>query len=298
MTDDDYTKYSLENLSKWFQDAISSAEATPEEIYDTLKEVVKEEYSYYLDKLSRISVLSHRFGVSSADLIKPKSIEEIQQATDNNSNGSWTREDVLRQRDYYESNNSIIDFTNLGASDTITFTSCDSTNTSPECSQHWSSFWNDQYQTPKDTQYVSPKDAMNNLAFTQVGDFTVYNNSTKDSFTSITSSPFVSEDGDLFSHNDQGVKVDGYSVNGVSHSKYWYEYDRNDPNRKNPFTSTEDKVAKWVLPVELDGLTGDCVVTLPDDLLERVGWVEGDTVEFVSNTNGSFTVKKVVKSEV
>lgn len=259
MTNDDYTKYSLENLSKWVTDAISSTEATPQEIYDTIKEAIQEEYSYYCDKLSRASVLSHLFGISTTDLIKPKSIEEIQEAIDNNSTGSWTKEEVLRERKYYESNNSVINFTNLGATDTITFTSCDSTNTSPECSQHWSSFWNDQYQTPKDTQYVNPKDAINNLAFTQVGDFTVYDNCTKDSLITNISSPYVSEDGDVWG---------------------------------------TDKVTKWVLPVELDGLTGDCVVTLPDDLLERVGWVEGDTVEFVSNTNGSFTVKKVVKSVV
>ena len=254
MTNDDYKKYSLENLSKWFQDAISSTEATPEEIYDTLKEVVKEEYSYYLGKLSRISVLSYRFGVSTNDLIKPKSIEEIKEAIDNNSTGSWTKEDVLHQRNYYESNNSVNYFTNIGApdiTDTITFISCDANDTSPGCKSSWYSFWNDQYQTPKDT--------INNLAFTQVGDFTVHNNCTKDSLISSTSSPFISEDGDVWG---------------------------------------KDKVTKWVLPVEVDGLTGDCVVTLPDDLLERVGWVEGDTVEFVSNTNGSFTVKKVVKSEV
>jgi hypothetical protein len=284
----DYKKYSLENLENWLHDAMSSAEATPQEIYDTIKKVVEEEQTYHTQRAAKTTeLLSLLNGHRSVSFIN-----------ENNSTDSWTKEDVLRQRDYYESNNSVIDFTNLGASDTITFTSCDSTNTSPECSQHWNSFWNDQYQTPKDTQYVSPQDAMNNLAFTQVGDFTVYNNATKDSFISRTSSPFVSEDGDLFSHINQGVKADGYSVNGVSHSKYWYEYDRNDPNRKNPFSSTEDKVTKWVLPVELDGLTGDCVVTLPDDLLERVGWVEGDTVEFVSNTNGSFTVKKVVKSVV
>ncbi len=221
MTDDDYTKYSLENLSKWVTDAISSTEATPQEIYDTIKEAIKEEYSYYLDKLSRVSVLSHHFGVSSADLIKPKSVEEILKATDNNSSGSWTKEEVLRERNYYESDNSVIDFTNLGATDTITFTSCDANDTSPECMTSWNDFWSDD----------------------------------KINFTS----PYVSEDGDVWG---------------------------------------KDKVSKWVLPVELDGLTGDCVVTLPDDLLERVGWVEGDTVEFVSNTNGSFTVKKVVKSEV
>ena len=251
----DYKKYSLENLENWLNDAMSSGEATPQEIYDTIRKTVQEEYYYHKDKASKTNELL-------ALLNGHRSVSFI---NENNSTDSWTKEDVLRQRDYYGpiknnstlTTNNIVDFTNLGATDTITFTSCDSNDTSPECMNSWNSFWNDQYQTP-----------------------------------------FVSEDGDLFSHNDRGVKVDGYSVNGESHSKYWYEYDRNDPNRKNPFTSTEDKVTKWVLPVELDGLTGDCVVTLPDDLLERVGWVEGDTVEFVSNTNGSFTVKKVVKSEV
>ena len=261
MTNDEYKKYSLENLSKWFSDAISSTEATPEEIFDTLKEVVQEEYSYHLDKLSRASVLSHLFGVSSADLIKPKSIEEIQQATDNNSTDSWTKEDVLRQRDYYGpiknnstlTTNDIVDFTNLGATDTITFTSCDSNDTSPECKSSWNSFWNDQYQTP-----------------------------------------FVSEDGDLFSHINQGVKVDGYSVNGMSHSKYWYEYDRNDPNRENPFV---DKVNRWVLPVQIDGLTGECSINLPDDLLERAGLKEGDMVHWIDRKDGSFEVRKVNGAE-
>jgi hypothetical protein len=251
----DYKKYSLENLENWLNDAMSSGEATPQEIYDTIRKTVQEEYYYHKDKASKTNELL-------ALLNGHRSVSFI---NENNSTDSWTKEDVLRQRNYYGpiknnstlTTNNIVDFTNLEATDTITFTSCDSNDTSPECMNSWNSFWNDQYQTP-----------------------------------------FVSEDGDLFSHNDRGVKVDGYSVNGESHSKYWYEYDRNDPNRKNPFTSTEDKVTKWVLPVELDGLTGDCVVTLPDDLLERVGWVEGDTVEFVSNTNGSFTVKKVVKSEV
>ena len=34
------------------------------------------------------------------------------------------------------------------------------------------------------------------------------------------------------------VKADGYSVNGVEHSKYYYDYDRNDPNRTNTFTNS------------------------------------------------------------
>lgn len=47
MTDFDYKKYSLENLENWMHDAISSAEATPQEIYDVIKGVVEEQYHYF-----------------------------------------------------------------------------------------------------------------------------------------------------------------------------------------------------------------------------------------------------------
>jgi hypothetical protein len=59
------------------------------------------------------------------------------------------------------------------------------------------------------------------------------------------------------------------------------------------FAHNKDKVTKWVLPVQVDGLTGDCFVNLPDDLLERAGLKEGDTVEWIDRNNGSFEVRKV-----
>jgi len=37
----DYKKYSLENLENWMHDAISSGDATPQEIYDVIAGVVK-----------------------------------------------------------------------------------------------------------------------------------------------------------------------------------------------------------------------------------------------------------------
>lgn len=92
---------------------------------------------------------------------------------------------------------------------------------------------------------------------------------------------------------DDTTKVDGYSVNGQSHSDYWYDYDRNDPNRQNPF---EDKVVKWQLPVQVDDAAGDAepvyYVNFPDDLLEAANLKEGDTVEWVDNKNGTYTLKK------
>ena len=55
----------------------------------------------------------------------------------------------------------------------------------------------------------------------------------------------------------------------------------------------EDEVKKWSLPVQLDGLSGELYVNLPDDLLEKVGWKEGDMVEYVPSENGFYVMRKV-----
>lgn len=49
----DYKKYSLENLETWAHDALSCAEATPQEIYDTIYKVVQENYYIYKHHASR-----------------------------------------------------------------------------------------------------------------------------------------------------------------------------------------------------------------------------------------------------
>ena len=49
----DYKKYSLEQLSNWVHDAMSSAEATPQEIYDVIRGVVEENYYTYKHQTSQ-----------------------------------------------------------------------------------------------------------------------------------------------------------------------------------------------------------------------------------------------------
>ena len=208
MTDFSYKKYSLENLENWLNDAISSGDATPQEIYDVIIGVVKENRDYHKQQADQSEELINLL-----------------------SNG-WTKEEVLREVEYYE------------PPSTFTFSSCSSDDTTPGCVSSWNDFWMD-----------------DNI--TTVGDF-IFNN--------------------------DSIKLDGYSVDGLSHSKYWYEYDRNDPNRPNPFG---DRVTKWILPVQVDGLTGDCYINLPDDLLERAGLKEGDTVEWIDRYDGSFEMRKV-----
>ena len=189
-------------------DSISSSEATPQEIYDTIVGVVKENYECYKKQVNRAEELLNLL------------------------NTGWTKQEVLGEVKYYEPPN------------TFTFSSCSSYDTSPECMTSWNDFWSD------------------------------------DTIGSVVDFTSIADD----------VKLDGYSVDGLSHSKYWYEYDRNDPNRPNPFG---DRVVKWQLPVQVDGLTGDCFVNLPDDLLERAGLKEGDTVEWIDRGDGSFETRKV-----
>ena len=49
----DYKKYSLEQLDNWVHDAIGCAEASPQEVYDTIKNAVEEEYYTYKAQTSK-----------------------------------------------------------------------------------------------------------------------------------------------------------------------------------------------------------------------------------------------------
>lgn len=62
---------------------------------------------------------------------------------------------------------------------------------------------------------------------------------------------------------------------------------------ENTSVTFDDKVNSWILPVEIDGPSGECFVTFPNDLLNQLDWKEGDKIEYIDNKNGSFTIKKV-----
>ena len=67
-------------------------------------------------------------------------------------------------------------------------------------------------------------------------------------------------------------------------------------NKRAEIDAKHDKVVKWQLPVQVDGLSGDCFVEFPDDLLERAGLKEGDLVNWVDNKDGSYTLTKVTET--
>jgi bifunctional DNA-binding transcriptional regulator/antitoxin component of YhaV-PrlF toxin-antitoxin module len=56
-----------------------------------------------------------------------------------------------------------------------------------------------------------------------------------------------------------------------------------------------DKVVKWQLPVEEDPVSGEYFITFPEDLLEAANLKEGDDVEWISQEEGTFILKKCEK---
>jgi len=157
MTDFNYKKYSLENLENWLHDAMSAGEASPQEIYDVILDVVKDNYYTYKEQASKAYELLALL----------------------NGNGQ-SYEDVMKEKEYYEPS-------------------------------------------------MPP-----------------------------------------WGHSDLEYLI------------------HNRPQK-------EDKVNRWVLPVQVDGLTGECYINLPDDLLERSGLKEGDMVHWIDRGDGSFELRKVTK---
>ena len=173
MTDFNYRKYSLQKLEEWMHDAMSSAEATPKEIYDTIKKVVEEDYYYHKHQTSQAY--------------------ELLALLNGNGKGHIKAYDDCVDK----------------------ILSCDKDDPSPECKGAWNEFWEENYYP------------------------------------------------------------DEYAL------------------REAEYYNKQDKVVKWQLPVEMDGLTGECYINLPDDLLEAANLKECDTLKWIDNGDGSYTMRKV-----
>jgi NTP pyrophosphatase (non-canonical NTP hydrolase) len=48
----------------------------------------------------------------------------------------------------------------------------------------------------------------------------------------------------------------------------------------------------WTLDIEEDPENGDAILNLPPDLLDAVGWVEGDVLDWEDNKDGTWTLTK------
>jgi bifunctional DNA-binding transcriptional regulator/antitoxin component of YhaV-PrlF toxin-antitoxin module len=55
---------------------------------------------------------------------------------------------------------------------------------------------------------------------------------------------------------------------------------------ENYWSGAESK--KYIVPVDDEG-----VITFPDELMDALDWKAGDTLEWIDNKDGSFTLKKI-----
>ena len=49
----------------------------------------------------------------------------------------------------------------------------------------------------------------------------------------------------------------------------------------------------WTISLEKDPETGDLILPLNDDILEQTGWKTGDSIDWIDNKDGSWTMKKI-----
>lgn len=103
----DYKDYSLENFKNWLQDCLSTAEATPEEIYNTIKEVVTEENQIYKNGVEKTDKLLRLLDG------KPSIFSNV------NSDFNFNYHDTMNGVQFYHYSPSITDT----QSDTVTFKS-------------------------------------------------------------------------------------------------------------------------------------------------------------------------------
>ena len=51
---------------------------------------------------------------------------------------------------------------------------------------------------------------------------------------------------------------------------------------------------RWTVKIEEDPFTGDLMLPLPYELIELKGWKPGDTLIWIDNGNGSWSIEKKI----
>ena len=62
----------------------------------------------------------------------------------------------------------------------------------------------------------------------------------------------------------------------------------------NNMTNTKQH---WTVHLEEDSETGDLLLPFPPDLLEQLGWSEGDTLTWTVNPGGGIVLSKKAKND-
>jgi len=153
--------------------------------------------------------------------------------------------------------------------------SCDKDDPSPECKGAWNDFWNTyQGSTVSSVQYT--EEELNAMC-------------------------------DKATSDEEKEKCREYNLREAEYYDNRAKLDMNYQEAvaagwemtADGFWIREDKVKKWVLPVEeskdTDTDETEYFVSFPDDLLKAANLKEGDRVEWANNGDGSYTLKKLKK---
>jgi len=183
---EDYKNYSLEQLKNWVSDSLTSSGASPQEIYDTIRSAVKEEYYIYKHQVSR-----------AYDLLVL--LNDKCQAYENVlPEGQYSEYELKYQR---ELNKEVF--------------YCDKNDPSSECQKSWDDFWEQHHYPEENSQYT--EEELNAMC-------------------------------DKAASDDEKEKCREYNLREAEY------YDK----RAQLDIKTSNKVVKWQLPVQVDGITGDC----------------------------------------
>lgn len=262
----DYKEYSLKKLEGWVHNAISCSDATPQEIYDTIRKIVDEEYHSYKHRTGRCYELLALL----------------------NGNGNFKLSEVLAEREYYE-----------GKEDSNKFVSCDKDDSSSECQKALNDFWEEHYY-PEEAKDNGMRPWGHSDMEYLVANSNQYRTYTIDELKSIwgtDNSQYTEEE--LNAMCDKAESDEKAKSHNCPPTELTYEdaiaagWTMTDDGFWFP-PQKEDKVVKWQLPVEVDGLSGECYTYLPDDLLEAANLKEGDEVEWV-DMGDFFILKKIIK---
>jgi len=57
-------------------------------------------------------------------------------------------------------------------------------------------------------------------------------------------------------------------------------------------TTTQQEQTSWMLEVKIDQETGDGILEFPPEILQRVGWTQGEVLIWTDRGDGTWTLEK------
>ncbi len=179
----------------------------------------------------------------------------------------YDKEDVdaiLKEREYYEGCDS-----DTSGKSKLT---CDKNDKSAECEKAWSDFWEENYYPEeRKVEDIMPPWGHSDMEALRY---------TEEELNAMCEKAEIDANQPKKLATYDEMVADGWEMTADG---FWI---------KEP---KEDKVVKWQLPVEVDGISGEYYVQFPDDLMEAASIKEDDLVEWIDRGDGSFELRKVTK---